>query len=343
MLFSMTSALVLYTALASAKPWGPLNYWHGNAASSSGSYSTASSTASAPTGPQTPITFPLSNGFLNVNNATLQQLEENAHGTLPNGPLPTSINATTVPILELIAYNEIFEVAWFSSLLANITNNVPGYQVDSPILRDFLIRTFTAVLGQESLHYLGANGILNSTGNAMVTPCEYVFPDYNLDMALRSSATHTDNVLGALPDAQAAFIANGDSELVPLIGSVIGKRVRSLGICRTILLTFNVGQEGEQDGYYRSLLNLIPSANPFLTRSAGAFLFSEITQLYVVPGSCNGSANNNLFASVPLFGKLNLISQTTQLADQTPTFSVESNATSTSDWYGLPPFFFVLK
>lgn len=57
----------------------------------------------------------------------------------------------------------------------------------------------------------------------MVTPCEYVFPIFNLDQALRSSATHTDNVLGALPDAQAAFIANGDAELVPLIGSIIGQ------------------------------------------------------------------------------------------------------------------------
>lgn len=225
---SIVSAVALGATTASATPFGPMNMfgWGGSSTPAGGNNGPVpSSTASAPLGPQTPFVFPLANGFPNFDNASLLQLEQTGHGTLPNTGLPSSINASSVPVLQLIAFNEFFEVAWFASLLANITNNVPGYTVDSPILRDSLIRTFTAVQAQESLHYLGANGILNASGNANATipPCEYVFPDWTLEQALSSSATHTDDVLGALPDAEAAFVANGDSELVPLISSVIGQ------------------------------------------------------------------------------------------------------------------------
>jgi len=82
-----------------------------------------------------------------------------------------------------------------------------------------------------------------------------------------------------------------------------------------------IGQEGEQDGYYRSLLNLIPSANPFLTRSSGAFLFSLLNQNVVVPGSCP-SADAPVFAALPVFDLLVVATPPTELVNQNVTFAV---------------------
>jgi len=167
---------------------------------------------------QTPFTFPLANGFPNVDNATLRSIEEAAHGTLPNGALPTTLNATSVATLQLIAFNEIFEVAYFTSLIQNITNNVAGYEIDSAVLRTFVLNTLTAVQAQEELHYLGANGILASAGHPQILPCEYVFPVNNFDFAIEVASLFTDVVLGSLQDAQNNFATDGDAELVPLIG-----------------------------------------------------------------------------------------------------------------------------
>jgi len=95
--------------------------------------------------------------------------------------------------------------------------------------------------------------------------------------------------------------------------------------CIPLLLTpysSVIGQEGEQDGYYRSLLNLIPSQAPFLTRSAGQFAFSALNQMFVVPGTCPGSANAALFDALPIFGALNVVNQPTRLINQNVQFSV---------------------
>ena len=143
---SIASAILLGAAIVSASPAG----WPGH----SGGHH-ASSTISAHGAGQTPFKFPLANGFPNISSNTLRDIEEQAHGTLPNSPLPTSLNATSVTVLQLIAFNEAFEVAFFTSLIQNITSNVNGYQVDSQVLREFLLATLTAVQAQEELHFLG--------------------------------------------------------------------------------------------------------------------------------------------------------------------------------------------
>ncbi len=97
-------------------------------------------------------------------------------------------------------------------------------------------------------------------------------------------------MLGTLQDALAGLAKNGDQEYIPLIGAVIG-------------------QEGEQNGFYRTQLGedtntlLVPSELPFLTRSAGPFAFSALNQNFVVPGSC---PNSNII-DIPIFGVLNVV------------------------------------
>ena len=73
-------------------------------------------------------------------------------------------------------------------------------------------------------------------------------------------------MLGALQGAAVNFASEGAPALVQLVTSVIG-------------------QEGEQNGFYRTLLDNIPSENPFLTPVPAPFAFSAL-QNFVVPGSC---------------------------------------------------------
>lgn len=58
---------------------------------------------------------------------------------------------------------------------------------------------------------------------------------------------------------------------------------RDFGLARTIASV--IGQEGEQQGWYRVLQGKIPSELPFLTTSDLNFAFTAI-QEFVVPGSC---------------------------------------------------------
>jgi hypothetical protein len=72
----------------------------------------------------------------------MQQVYKLAGGTLPNGALPSSLKASGIQALQLIAANELFEVAYFTELLQNVTNQVPGYQVDD---YDYVVDTLTAI------------------------------------------------------------------------------------------------------------------------------------------------------------------------------------------------------
>jgi hypothetical protein len=103
----------------------------------------AASVAAAPISP-----FPLADGFPSPSPAQLAEIELLAGGTLPNGPLPTSLTPAAQVTLQLIALNEIFEVAYFNSLLTNITNNVTGYDLTGSTTynRSYVIETITAVL-----------------------------------------------------------------------------------------------------------------------------------------------------------------------------------------------------
>lgn len=126
-------------------------------------------------------------------------------------------------VFELIAFNELFEVAFFTSLIQNITNDVPGFEIGNAGVKKFVLDALVAVQGQEELHALGANGILSSAGQTPIQPCEYIFPSDSFETAINFARTFTDVVLGTLQDAQAALNANGDGELIPLLGSIQGQ------------------------------------------------------------------------------------------------------------------------
>lgn len=71
-----------------------------------------------------------SNGF--PNRTTMQQelmIAEQAGGKLPGGNLPTNLSDASITAWQLIAFNELFEVAYFSAVLKNVTEGKKGYNL----------------------------------------------------------------------------------------------------------------------------------------------------------------------------------------------------------------------
>ena len=95
-----------------------------------------------------PFSYPLANGFPNLNATAMAQVYKLAGGTLPNGALPSSLKANGVQALQLIAANEIFEVAYFTELLDNVTSNVLGYEIED---KDYIVKTLTAIVNVSSV------------------------------------------------------------------------------------------------------------------------------------------------------------------------------------------------
>ena len=253
-----------------------------------------------------PAVNSLPDGFPTFNSAELTTVEQTAHGTLPNGGAPPagSISELGLTSIKFINNTENFEVFFFDSLITNITNNVYGYEIPDQKEKTFILNALKAHKAQEELHATLATKLLASQGLGPILPCKYQFGATNFEEAIKTAALFTDVTLGTLQDVQANFAAgNGDKALIPGVASVIG-------------------QEGEQDGFYRLLEkdNLIPAALPFLTRSTIQFAFSALNQNFIVPGSCPNQTDINL----PIFGTLEVTTKKIiPEQDQTLSFSVD--------------------
>jgi hypothetical protein len=91
------------------------------------------------------LSFP--DGFPNPTPAQLKQIEQQALGTLSNEAPPVTVSPDGLTNLQLIAFNELFEVAFFTELIYNITNNVKGYRFEQQEKRDFVLKALAAVQG----------------------------------------------------------------------------------------------------------------------------------------------------------------------------------------------------
>ena len=102
----------------------------------------------------TPFKFPLPDGFPNPSPAQLAVIQKEAQGTLPDGPLPKVVKKAGITTLQLLALNEIFEVAYFTELLSNVTNSVKGYDVNSlkPLDKKYVVDALTAVVNVSAMH-----------------------------------------------------------------------------------------------------------------------------------------------------------------------------------------------
>ncbi|TVY42810.1 hypothetical protein LSUB1_G002213 [Lachnellula subtilissima] len=251
---------------------------------------------------------PTGEGFPSPNAQQLMAIEAQAQGSLPNGPSPSSVKNNTVTSLQLIAFNEIFETAFFTSLIQNITNNVTGYAIANSTLKNGYLEALVAIRAQEELHTLFANNSLTALGAKPVQTCKFMFPVTTLPDAIALASKFTDIVLGTLPAIQQLLAMSNDSALIPGIGSVIG-------------------QEGEQNGAYRIFQNKIPSALPFLTAGTREFAFSALNQNFIVPGSCAVD-----YINLPIFKPLTVVTNPIAAKNQTLSFEVPmANGSTTSN------------
>lgn len=129
---------------------------------------------------------------------------------------------------------------------------------------------------------MDAKGVLDHFKAFAPPPCQYQFPTNTLREAVALAETFTSVVLGTLQDASQLLAKNGDSGPVRAVASVIG-------------------QEGEQNGFYRSILSRPPSSQPFLTTSIAPFAFSAL-QSFVVKDSCPFRMSQ---IEIPTFAPLN--------------------------------------
>ncbi|KAL1845581.1 hypothetical protein Plec18170_009716 [Paecilomyces lecythidis] len=210
----------------------------------------------------------------------LDSIEQEAHGTLSNMTLPANISKDGITNLQLIAFNELFEVSFFEQLLFNLTNHVDGYDLTNNTSGDFIIETILTIQNQEELHALHANQLLQHFGVEPVQPCNYSFPVSTLDEAIEFAALFTSAGLGTLQEILWISAELGDGFLIPDLASI-------------------TGQEGEQEGFFRVLQNKVPSELPFLTASSREFIFTAV-QSYSVQGTCSGLDRINLKTFLPL-------------------------------------------
>jgi hypothetical protein len=96
--------------------------------------------------------YPLADGFPNPSPSELQTIQMLAGGTLSNEAPPSALSAESAANLRLIAFNEIFEVAYFTDLLANITNNATGYTHFGIFDKAFVVESIKAVINVRVSH-----------------------------------------------------------------------------------------------------------------------------------------------------------------------------------------------
>ena len=235
------------------------------------------------------IKLPLGNGFPTPNPTAVLDIQDQAQGTLPNGAAPSPISAEGKANLRLLAFNEIFETAFFTQLLANVTNNITGFREEdmNGFKRSAVIEMLTATQAQEELHALDVNGALAANKEEIIVGCTYNFNVHDFQEAIATAATFTDVVLGTLQDVNQIFAEHGDSGLVRAISSVIS-------------------QEGEQDAYYRILqtnAHKNPNALPFISTATRNFAYTAILE-NVVANTCEQSnitaIEKDLHSFIPL-------------------------------------------
>lgn len=248
--------------------------------------------------------FPLQDGFPNQSPQQLIDIERNAHGTLSNAtgnPNAPPLNDDTIKSLQLVATTELLESDFFENFLLNVTEKRPGFdKYNSDDDYNFLVETLTQIVGIEELHAINANNALTGQGKKPIEPAQYVFPVNNLTDAFNVANQLTDGVLSTLQDVVRRLADDGDHGLINGVVSI-------------------VGDEGQQDGFFRTQQHRTPAAQPFLTGGDRRFAFSVLENNFIVPGTDKNDID------FPVFLPLNVDTQNIKPEDQELEFSILIN------------------
>lgn len=212
----------------------------------------------------------LGDNFPFPNEQQTEDIEAGAKGDLSNAPPPppNGLSQDTKTSIQFVAFNENVEAVFFQELLNNVTQGVSGYTFENRGVKAFIENALEVIVKQEELHSINAENALKAVFGAenQIQPCQYTFPVDNFGDAINLAARFTDVVLGTLPDIIFHAAQDGDAAFTPGVAAALGN-------------------EGEQEGWFRTLQGLRPSELPFLTRSTRNFAFSAL-QDFTIPGSC---------------------------------------------------------
>lgn len=135
------------------------------------------------------------------------------------------------------------------------------------------------------MHAYNANDAVRYfTGGLHILPCAYVFPVSDFISAIEFAQTFTDMYIGLVIDIQMRTAERLGADFSPLIIYVLGQAL---------------GQEGQQSGWFRTLLGKPPSAEPYLTPSTRELAFSWL-QRFTVPASCPNATGTRAAEDIPL-------------------------------------------
>jgi hypothetical protein len=267
-------------------------------------------------------TSQFTNGFPTPNAKQVSAIQEQGRGTLSNvGTKVPGKPASPAAIVNLrvIALQEIFEAAYFSDLLHNITTNQTGYENLSKYGdRQQIIDQINATIAQEQMHTLTANGALAAAGEDPIQSCTFTYNVTTFEQAIETAALFTDVVLGTLQSVEMAFAQNGDFDLVHTLASIIS-------------------QEGEQNGFFRTMQNTkgkpkkIASQLPFLTASTGPFAATALSE-FIVGNTCNATNLKLITDNVMTFIPLTVTTQNIEPRTQPLNFSFPIPTWDAASW-----------
>lgn len=147
------------------------------------------------------------------------------------------------------------------------------------------MRVLTNEQQQEQMHAYNANDAVRYfTSGKHVLPCTYNFPVSSFHSAIAFAQTFTDMYIGLIMDVQMRTAQYLGSEYAPLIVYALAQAL---------------GQEGQQSGWFRTLLGKPPSAEPYLTPSTRELTYSWL-QRFTVPGSCPNATGTGAEIDIPL-------------------------------------------
>lgn len=131
------------------------------------------------------------------------------------------------------------------------------------------------------MHAIAANTFLVSAGEQPIAPCQYDFPVTSFKNAILFAQVFTDLALGTIPIIQLLFSreAGAASRNVLTLGAILG-------------------QEGQQDGFFRGTQRKTPSAAPFLT-GASASIAAKVLEKLTVKDSCPQPISDLGFGTLP--------------------------------------------
>lgn len=137
----------------------------------------------------------------------------------------------------------------------------------------------------------------------------------NFTAAVTLAATFSDLGLGALQYVLELVGANGDIDLIRDLTAV-------------------VGQEAEQEGFYRFLLGRNPAEKPFLTYALGSDAVSYVVNNFVVADSCSFNISD---IDLPVFTALTVedISNGLDVQPEDQTLTFNADLTNVADAAGF--------